>query len=104
MAPEITPKRRLMRRDAEDAVERVLGRRLANISPEERVGLRSVTGKSIDEYVGDGIKERRANKGRLNSEFWMRLDRGFPSLNDDPLQGIEWTRVARLRMLSCSLP
>jgi len=71
-------KRRLGRRDTEDAVERLVTSRLArNIPADVLAGRRNNSGQSIRDILAEEVRKTRKNGGRLSSKFWSCLRTDF---------------------------
>lgn len=76
--PAGTSKRRLGRRDTEDAVERLVMLRLGKTVPKEILeGRRNSKGQSIRDYIAEEIRSKRKVSGRLASRFWATLHTEF---------------------------
>jgi hypothetical protein len=77
---EETPskRRRLFRRDAEEAVERLVVTRFAKtVPPEVLGGRRNQKGQSIRQFLPDEVRRKRKLNGRIRSKFWSSLRQEF---------------------------
>ena len=73
-------KRKLIRRDSEGQVKRLIEEKLAPLFKEEVIaGARSIENQTVHEFTEKGLKGQRG-KGYLTSKFWAGVYVALPTL------------------------
>lgn len=75
---QLAAKRRLNRRDTEEAVERVIAEKLAGKFSEEAInGATNASGQTVREFISENVRELRGGKKHLSTSFWSGFFQQF---------------------------